>query len=39
MFRTLPLFLLILFPFFLSAQDWKTLSADDSKLTELRSAL
>ncbi|HAP69587.1 MAG TPA: hypothetical protein DCR04_07655 [Flavobacteriales bacterium] len=39
MSRTLPLFLLILFPFFLSAQEWKTLSADDSNLTELKSAL
>jgi len=32
-------FLLILFPFSLSAQDWKTLNADDSQLIELNSAL
>jgi outer membrane lipoprotein-sorting protein len=39
MSRTLSLFLLILFPFSLSAQDWKTLNADDSQLIELNSAL
>ena len=39
MSRILPLFLLVLLPFFLSAQDWQTLSAEDSKLTELKSAL
>ena len=32
-------FLFLLFPFFLSAQDWKTLNADNSELTELKSAL
>jgi outer membrane lipoprotein-sorting protein len=39
MSRTLSLFLIILFPFSLSAQDWKTLNADDSQLIELNSAL
>ncbi|MFT6759276.1 MAG: outer membrane lipoprotein-sorting protein [Psychroserpens sp.] len=39
MSRILSLFLLILFPFSLSAQDWKTLNADDSQLIELNSAL
>ena len=39
MLRTASLFLLVLFPFFLSAQDWKTLNADDVQLAELKSAL
>jgi outer membrane lipoprotein-sorting protein len=39
MSRTLSLFLLILFPFSLSAQDWKTLNEDDFQLIELNSAL
>ena len=39
MSRTLTFFILFLIPFFLSAQDWKTLNTDDAKLTELKSGL
>jgi len=39
MLKSTTFFLFILFPFFLSAQDWKTLNANDAKLFELKSAL
>ncbi|MCB9191530.1 MAG: outer membrane lipoprotein carrier protein LolA [Flavobacteriales bacterium] len=39
MSKSLSVFLLILFPFFLSAQDWKSLDANDPMLTGLKSAL
>lgn len=39
MFKPLCSLLLIVFPFFLSAQEWKTLNADDSMLTDLKSTL
>jgi outer membrane lipoprotein-sorting protein len=39
MSKSLTVFLLILFPFFLSAQDWKSLDANDPMLTGLKSTL
>lgn len=37
--RIFTFFLFLLFPFCLLAQEWGTLKADDSKLTDLKSAL
>jgi outer membrane lipoprotein-sorting protein len=39
MSKSLYVFLLLLFPSFLSAQDWKSLEANDPMLTGLKSAL
>ena len=39
MCRATTFFLLFLFPFFLSAQDWKTVQANDPMLTSLKSTL
>lgn len=39
MSKALSVFLFLLLPFFLSAQDWKTLNADDPMLTGLKSTL
>ena len=39
MHRTLTVFLCLVFPFFLSAQDWKKLNTDDPILTDLKSTL
>lgn len=39
MSKSLTVFLLILFPLFLSAQDWKSLDANDPMLTGLKSTL
>ncbi len=39
MLKVTNVFLLLMFPFLLSAQEWKRLSADDAMLTDLKSAL
>jgi outer membrane lipoprotein-sorting protein len=39
MFKKNTFFLLVLFPFFLSAQDWKSIEASDPMLTGLKSTL
>lgn len=39
MYRITALFFLLLFPFFLSAQDWKMIEADSPVLTDLKTVL
>ena len=39
MLKVANVFFLLVFPFFLSAQEWKKLSADDAMLTDLKSTL